>query len=150
MGHTYTSLAYHIVFSTKERRPLLSADIAARLVQFVGGILRERNGKLLAMNGPENHVHILGILAPKMSVSDHVRDIKSLTSGWIRDTFSTPAPFGWQEGYGGFSVGKSDLDRVIGYIETQPEHHRKTTFEEELVALLERAGIEYDPKYVFG
>ena len=148
MGHTYTSLTYHIVFSTKERRPLIDLNIMPRLLEFIGGVIHQREGKLLAMNGAADHVHILGNFAPKMAVSDQVRDIKALSSSWIKDNFGSQS-FAWQEGFSAFSVGTSSLDSVRRYIANQQTHHRTKTFDEELVALLNRAGIEYDPKYLF-
>ena len=149
MGHTYTNLLYHVVFSTKERRPLINDDLAPRLIQFTGGIIRERKGKLLAMNGSPDHMHLLGMFVPKMAVSDMVRDIKSLTSAWVRDVFPNLKQFAWQEGYSAFTVGKSNLDSAMAYIGNQQAHHKKKTFDEELIELLERAGIEYDPRYLF-
>ena len=149
MGHTYTNLMYHVVFSTKQRRPLIKSDLSPRLVKFVGGIIRKRSGKLLAMNGPEDHVHLLGIFPPKMAVSDQIRDVKSLSSGWIHDTFNNQKQFAWQEGYSAFSVSKSTVRQVVQYIENQHEHHKKLTFEDELIALLEKHGIEYYRRYVF-
>ena len=148
VGHTYTNLAYHVVFSTKKRRRLIGPDLRPRLTQFVGGIIRQREGKLLAMNGAEDHTHLLAVLVPKRAVSDQVRDIKALSSGWIHDTFDNLKDFSWQEGYSAFSVGKSNLDSVRRYIDRQQEHHREISFEEELIALLERAGIEYDLRYL--
>ena len=149
MGQTYTSLTYHVVFSTKQRRASIGADLLPRLVQYVGGIIRKRDGKLLAMNGPEDHVHLLAILVPKMALSDQVRDIKAVSSGWIHESFPELKTFAWQAGYSAFSVGKANLDGVSRYIEGQQEHHRNVSFEEELISMLERAGIEYDQRYLF-
>ena len=149
IGHTYTCLVNHIVFSTKERRPLLNRGIFPSLVKFTGGIIRKRKGKLLAMNGTENHVHILGIFSPTIATSDLVRDLKALSSGWIHDNFPHQEIFAWQEGYSAFSVGKAGRENVIRYIKHQEKHHRKKTFEEELVEMLDRADIEYELKYLF-
>jgi len=149
MGHTYTSLAYHVVFSTKQRRAWLSEEVRPRLVEFVGGVVRQRKGRLLGMNGPGDHVHVLAILSAATALSAQVRDIKALSSGWIHDTFAGLGAFAWQEGYSAFTVGPGDLDRVRRYIARQQEHHKTTTFEQELIAMLDRAGVEYDPKYLF-
>ena len=148
MGHTYTSLVYHIVFSTRQRRHLIGDDLLPRLVKFVGGIIRKRTGKLLAMNGPEDHVHLLAGLCPKLAVSDQVRDIKALSSGWVRDLSPSFKLFGWQEGYAAFSVGNSNISKVARYIQRQQEHHREVSFEEEFISMLDRAGIDYDPRHV--
>ena len=101
------------------------------------------------MDGDEDHVHVLAILSLAMAMSDQVRDIKALSSGWIHDTFSDLSGFTWQSGYSAFSVGKANLDNVLRYIQRQEDHHRRESFEEELIDLLQRAGVEYDPKHVF-
>jgi REP element-mobilizing transposase RayT len=149
MGHTYTTLMYHGVFSTKERREILRPDILPQLIKVVGGIIRGRDGKLLAMNGTRNHVHLLTIFHPKHAISDMFRDFKAASSDWVHDTFPELRDFAWQSGYSAFSVSRSVAPKVEAYIAGQEEHHRKQTFEEELVALLKRHGIEYDPRYVF-
>ena len=148
MGHTYTNLTYHCVFSTRQRRPWLNADVMPRLTQFVGGIIRQREGKLLAMNGRDDHVHLLAIFPAKRALSDLLRDIKAASSGWIHDTFPDLVAFAWQEGYGAFTVCQSIKKDVIRYIDRQEEHHKEMTFEKEFILLLERNGIEYDPRYV--
>ena len=149
MGHTYSNLVCHIVFSTKHRRADLTLDILPRLIEYAGGIIRNRDGKLLAMNGVSDHMHMLVILAPKHAISDQVRDIKAGMSKWIHDNFTSLKSFAWQEGYAIFSVSKSVTQTVIDYISSQTEHHHKMTFEEELLALLQKHGIDYDPRYVF-
>jgi REP element-mobilizing transposase RayT len=148
MGHTFASHIYHIVVSTKERRRFLSTELNERLAPFVGGIIRERDGKLLAMNGADDHVHLLAILPPKTAVSEQVRDIKAISSGWIGGNFADLRLFQWQGGYSSFTVGVDSLPRVKKYIAGQREHHRTQTFEEELIAMLKRAGIEYDIRYL--
>lgn len=148
MGHTYTNLMYHCVFSTSQRRPFLTADLMERLVPFAGGLIRKRDGKLLAMNGPADHVHLAAIFRPKVAVSDLLRDIKAGSSGWVHENFPALKDFAWQEGYSAFTVSKSNAPKVVKYIQHQLEHHKTMTFEEELKALLEQHGIEYDPRYV--
>ena len=150
MAHTYTSLMYHCVFSTKQRRRMLSQDLFNRLVPFVGDILRKRGGKLLAMNGPKDHAHLLALLPPTGAVSDQLRDIKAGSSKWIHETFPDQRAFAWQEGYSAFSVSKSVAPKVVSYIENQEERRRTMSFEEELVQLLDKHGIEYDPQWLSG
>ena len=150
MAQTFAKLSYHGVFSTKNRAAMLTEQIMPELVKGVGGIIRDRDGKLLAMNGTDNHVHLLAMFHPKRAVSDMFRDIKSVATDWIHATFPTHASFAWQDGYGVFSVSESGIERVMAYIENQPQHHRSTSFEDELLALLERHGIDYDSRYVFG
>jgi REP element-mobilizing transposase RayT len=149
MSHTYTTLMCHGVFSTKHRAALLKSEMMPELVKVVGGIVRDRDGKLLAMNGTSNHVHLLMIFHPKLALSDLFRDIKAVSSNWVHEKFPGSTGFGWQEGYGAFSVSRSNATKVEAYIANQEEHHRTQTFEEELIALLERHGVVYDKRYVF-
>jgi len=149
MGHTYANVMIHGVFSTRGRRPMLNAPAMPELAKVIGGILRKRQGKLLALNGPDNHVHLLGIFHPKHALSDQFRDIKAISSRWVRERPGGPASFAWQTGYAAFSVSRSNAAQVESYIAGQAEHHRRQTFEEELVALLKRHGIDYDPRYTF-
>jgi len=142
MAHTFTKLMYHVVFSTAGRRKWLPADVKARLVEFAGGVVRQRGGTLLAMNGTEDHVHLLVALPAAKAVNDQVRDIEALSSGWMNDRFRELGDFRWQDGYSAFTVGAQNVDPVKRYIANQEAHHRQTTFEEELLALLDRAGIE--------
>lgn len=150
MGHTYANVMVHGVFSTKHRRPFLTNEIMPELVKVIGGIIRKRDGKLLAMNGTENHVHLLGVLHPKHAISEQFRDIKAISSNWIHERFPALKDFAWQTGYAAFSVSRSNAAQVQAYIAGQAEHHRGRTFEEEFAALLQRHGIEYDQEYVFG
>jgi len=149
MGHTYSNVMCHVVFSTKNRKPMLDSAAMPELARVVGGILRRRGGKLLAMNGTENHVHLLAVFPPKLSISDHVRDIKAVSSGWMHEKFLRADGFAWQIGYSVFSVSKSNASAVERYIAGQAEHHRRRSFEQELIALLKKHGLEYDTKYVF-
>jgi REP element-mobilizing transposase RayT len=149
MAHTHTVLLYHIVFSTKGRRRLLTSPVLDRLIEFAGGIVRQRGGRLFAMNGAPEHVHLLAGLAPKAALADQVRDIKSISSGWLRDNFPHMDTFAWQEGYSAFTLSGSSRGPVEKYIAGQEEHHRQKTFEEELIEMLERAGVEYDKRFVF-
>ena len=142
-------MLYHIVYSTKQRRPMLAVESIDRLAKFTGGLIRDRAGKLLAMNGTENHVHLLASLTPTIGISDQVRDIKAISSGWIKNKVPRMESFAWQGGYSAFSVGKTAQADVERYIAAQAEHHRKRTFEEELLGILERAGVDYDPRFVF-
>ena len=148
MGHTYTNLMYHIVFSTQERRPWLTGEMKPRLVQMAGGILRDDGGKLLLMNGPADHVHLLALVSPKVAISDAVRDLKAGTSKWVHQEFPGMTDFAWQEGYAAFTVSKSGAQSVLAYIENQEEHHRKKSFSEELIEFLERHEIQYNPEYL--
>ena len=145
---SYTNHNYHIVYSTKNRQPILSASILPQLVQYSGGIIRNLKGALLEANGPEDHFHLVAILPATLAVSDFVRDLKAGTSGWIHKTFPKLSNFAWQDGYASFSVSHSGVPRVIEYVRNQQEHHKKMSFQEELTALLKRHEIQFDPRYI--
>jgi REP element-mobilizing transposase RayT len=149
MGHTYANLVFHTVFSTKQRRPLIHDSLRDRLHQYMSGVARGEFRGALAIGGTENHIHGLIVLPPALSVSDALGKWKTLSSKWVHETFPTEADFGWQEGYGAFTVSQSNVSQVAAYIEGQAEHHKKMAFEEEFVALLSKHGIEYDPRYVW-
>jgi REP element-mobilizing transposase RayT len=138
-----------LIWSTKHRQSILSGDIRDRLFQYIGGIIRNDGGKLLAAGGMPDHVHLLADLGKQQSVSDAVRDIKSNSSGWIHQTFPELKLFAWQSGYGAFTVSYSNTETVKHYIANQAEHHRQRTFQEEFVEFLRRHGIEYDERYLW-
>jgi REP element-mobilizing transposase RayT len=136
------------VFSTKGRKPFFDAGGSEHLNAYFGGIIRDTKDKLHAVNSVTDHVHLAIGLHPGNSVSSLARVIKTNSSKWIRQTLGMDS-FAWQEGYSAFSVSYSGMNKVIEYIENQQKHHQKLTFEEELIKLLEKHQIEYDPKYVF-
>jgi REP element-mobilizing transposase RayT len=144
---SYTSLMYHIVFSTKQRKRFLRAEVLPRMCHYLGGIAREEKGTLLAADGWDDHVHLALTVSPMQSISDTVRVLKTNSSKWVHQTYPALGEFAWQDGYGAFSVSKSAMPRVIGYIEGQREHHQKMTFQEEFQALLKGHGIEYNERY---
>jgi REP element-mobilizing transposase RayT len=149
MAHTYTHLLTHIIFSTKDRAPLLDAGLKERLFPYLGGIIRAHDGKALIINGPSDHVHILASIAAKHSLSDLMRELKADSSGWVHKTFRDRKSFRWQTGYGAFSVSHSSLADVEKYIANQEEHHRRVPFQEEFLAFLKRHEIEYDERYLW-
>ncbi len=146
---SYISLKYHLVFSTKDRKPFLPVEIMSRLGPYVGGIIRDLHGDMLAANGPADHIHIATILDQKVPLMDVLGRIKANSSKWIHQTFDGLADFAWQEGYAAFSVSHSASDQVIQYVRRQIEHHSKMDFKQELRALLDRHGIVYDEKYLW-
>ena len=145
---SYTNLHHHIVFATKNRRAMLIHRIMEQLLPYMGGIIRNLDGTMLAANGPEDHLHILATLPPTIAPCDFIRDIKASTSKWIHKTFPEMVSFCWQDGYAAFSVSHSVVPQVIDYIHNQQEHHKEKTFEEELIALLELHEIEFDARYI--
>jgi len=146
---SYLSLHYHIIFATKHRQPLIADDLAPRLHEYLGGIVRGVGGQLLIAGGIPDHVHLLVRLKATRALSDVVRDVKANSSGWVHDTFPQYAGFGWQTGYAAFAVSLSGLPDVREYIATQAEHHREMTFEDEFVAFLKKHEIEYDERYLW-
>jgi REP element-mobilizing transposase RayT len=132
------------VFSTKERRRLITLDMQPRLWAYLGGIARENKMKALCVGGVEDHVHVLLTLPAVLSISKAVQLIKGNSSKWIHETFPAQRDFAWQEGYAAFSIGISGVDDTIKYIQSQAEHHRTRTFKEELIAFLNKHGLEYD------
>jgi len=139
----------HCTFSTKERYPWINSDLESRLWPYIGGIAREHRMKALAIGGVFDHVHALLSLPSTMSFAKAVQLIKGGSSKWIHDEFRHLKKFEWQEGYGAFSVSASQVARTIAYIERQKEHHRKRTFKEEFITLLDKHHVVYDPRYVF-
>lgn len=148
MPNSYTNLLYHIVCGTKDRRPLISNQWRGEFDRYVGGLVSENGGELLDIGGMPDHVHLSIRLRPDISVSDLMCFIKANSSGWIHKQGFSPE-FRWQDGYGAFTVSKSQMPAVSHYIRTQPEHHRRKTFPEEFAELLERHGIPYDPRYLW-
>jgi putative transposase len=149
MPHTYTSLFFHCVFSTKNRRPWLAPEIRDRLWPFMGGIAREQGFVALTVGGTEDHAHVLLSLPSTLAVAKAVQLVKAGSSGWVSKTFPSLRDFEWQEGYGAFSISVSHKKDTIAYIERQVVHHRRKTFKEEFVAFLKKHGIEYDERYIW-
>lgn len=149
MASTLTNLVYHFVFSTKARNDLISPELAAELYPYIGGVIRGEKGRLLKIGGTANHVHILAMFSPSVSVSEMLRRIKGNSSKWINERKRLRIPFSWQRGYGAFSVSESMLGRVSKYIEDQEDHHKKMTFKEEFLLLLKKHNIEYEERYIW-
>jgi len=150
MANTYTSLHYHVVFSTKNREPWIDHEIEARVWSYLAGIALEQGMKPLRIGGMPDHVHVLLAIPARTSVSSAVQRLKGPSSKWFHQTFPKTRGFAWQDGYGAFTVGKSQIQDVDAYIASQREHHSKKTFQEEFLAMLKRYEIDYDPKFVWG
>jgi len=148
MSHTHTNLLTHIIFSTKDRMPLIDSDVKPRLHAYIGGIVRELKGTALSVNGTTDHVHLLVGLLPTVAISDAVRVIKANSSRWMREQVRVEK-FGWQSGYGAFSVSQSNAQAVLAYISHQQEHHRKISFKEEFIAFLKKHDIQYDEHFLW-
>ena len=147
MPSTHLSLHYDIVFGTKNHEPILQPSWRGKLHAYLGGIIRTANGIAESVGGVSDHVHLLIGLRANHCLADVLRELKSVSSGWIRDEIGV-SNFAWQEGYGGFTVSASQYETVRRYIEKQEEHHRTLTFREEYLELLRRPKIEFDARYL--
>lgn len=150
MPQSYTDINLHFIFGTKERRRLITPDLNDRLYAYIGGTVANERGRLLVAGGMPDHVHLLISMPGQMSASDMMRLVKTNSSRWVHETFPGMGEFGWQDGFGAFSVSHSAIERVREYIERQAEHHRTMTFEEEFAEFLNRHEIAFDPRYLPG
>ena len=149
MAQTLVSLYVHIIFSTKYRRNIILPEDEPDLFAYMGGIANNNESKLLAAVGTANHVHLLASQSKKIGVSELVGDIKRDSSVWIKDRGIRYAQFHWQDGYGAFSVGYTQLNAVKRYIARQKEHHARISFEDEFRYFLKKYDMEYDERYVW-
>ena len=150
MANTYTSLFYHVTFSTKDRIHWIKREIENRVWEYAGGVARQHKMSALEIGGFPDHLHALIMAPPTISPSQIAQILKGDSSKWIHDSFQEMKMFSWQDGYGAFTVSKSKTPEVIQYIKNQREHHRHRTFQEEYLELLEKHGIQYDERYLWG
>ena len=150
MPQSLAKILVHTVFSTKERRPFLrDRNLREELHRYLGGILTQHDCQPIIVGGVEDHVHILGTLARTCDAATMVKELKRGSSLWLKTKGDDLQDFAWQNGYGIFSIGFSQIGAVRDYIAGQEEHHRKVTFQDELRALLRRYEIEFDERYVW-
>lgn len=136
------------MFSTKDRRPLITPEYEVRLYDYLGGTIRKVGGISLELNGTEDHIHVLAKLRPDCALSNVLRDLKANATGWMHDIFPSLKSFSWQRGYGAFTVSQSHVKTVRQYIARQKEHHRKVSFRDEFIQFLRENGIEYDERFI--
>jgi putative transposase len=146
---TYTQMYVHIVIAAKGRENLLTKNIRPRIIEYVSGIITTLKHKSLIVNGYIDHIHVLFGMNPSVSISDTVHDIKRGSSLFINSNKLVNGRFYWQEGYGGFTYSRNQLDYIFNYIKTQEEHHSLAGFRKEYETLLINYEIEYDNKYLF-
>jgi len=149
MANTYTQLYIQIVIVVKGRHCLIPAGKKENLYKYITGIIRNKNHKLLVINGISNHIHILIGLNPVDALSNLVKEVKRCSTNFVNEQKWLKGNFSWQEGYGAFSYSRSQLEKVINYINNQENHHKKKTFREEYIALLKKFEIEYEERYIF-
>jgi len=147
MPSTFLSLHYHLVFSTKEREPIINSSWRSSLHQYLGGTVNGLGGKSEIIGGTVDHVHLLVELRATHTLSDCMRELKKTSSKWVHETILQPT-FAWQEGYAAFTVSASGIDEVRRYIENQEEHHRDRSFREELKIMLQRSRVKFEEKYL--
>jgi putative transposase len=149
MANTYTQLYIQFVFAVQNRMSLIKEDWQTDLYKYMTGIIGQQEHKLLAINGIPDHIHILISMNPRQAPSDLMYHVKRSSSIWINDNKLCPGKFAWQEGFGAFSYGKSQIPTIARYIENQQQHHSKRTFIEEYIGFLKAFGIEFDERYIY-
>ena len=150
MPHSDVSCYMHYIFSTKGRLRNITSDITTKRWPYMGGVARQNNMKPLAIGGTDDHAHLLLALPSTIAVAKGIQLIKGGSSKWISETFPSRRGFEWQEGYGAFSVSVSGSEKTISYILNQEEHHRRRSFKEEFLAFLNKHGMQYDERHVWG
>ncbi len=149
MANTFTQIHIHAIFTVQNRDCVIKNHWKDELYMYITGIIQNHNHKLLRINGMPDHLHILFGMRPTQTISDLMQHVKGDSSKWINEKKFTNSRFSWQEGYGAFSYGKSQLPKLINYINTQEEHHRKKTFVEEYEEFLKAFEIDYDQRFIF-
>jgi REP element-mobilizing transposase RayT len=149
VSQTLVSLLVHIVFSTKNRADLITPDVEPDLFAYLSGILNHHESRCLSVGGTANHLHLLVSLSKNFAVSHVVGELKKSSSKWVKTKGATFRNFGWQDGYGAFSIGESNMEALKRYIARQKEHHRGRTYESEMLSLLKKYGVKYDEEYLW-
>jgi putative transposase len=147
MSHTYAQNVIHVVFGTKDRRKAIPQPLQPRMWAYIAGICQKIGILVHAVGGMDDHIHFLIQVPPSLAVAKAVLAIKSNSSRWASEE---GCKFAWQQGYAAFSVSSSNVPAVVRYIQNQPAHHKKMSFDVEFLALLKKHGIQFDPKFVFG
>lgn len=149
MAGTFTQIYIQVVFAVRGRESVIHSSWEQEIYKYISGIVRNKDQKMLAINGMPDHLHYLIGMKPSCCLSDLVREIKKSSNDFIKEKEFSPYKFQWQEGYGAFSYSHSSLDKVIGYIQKQKEHHQKQTFKEEYTKMLRKFQIEFRDEYLF-
>lgn len=149
MANTYNQIFIHLVFAVKYRDAIISQSWRQELYNYMTGLIGTRGHKVYAIGGMSDHIHILMSMSPKQSISELVLEVKRASTLWIKEKGYVRCQFAWQEGYGAFSYGKSQIDNVVRYIQNQETHHAKRSFRDEYVSFLNLFNVEYDEKYIY-
>jgi putative transposase len=148
MPQSFVQIYVHMVFHTKNNLPLIREETDSELYSYMGGILKNCKSIPIKIGGTADHIHILCTLPKTMALSDLMEEVKKSSSKWIKTKGDHYRSFYWQDGYGGFSVGKTSVDLVSDYVSNQKKHHCKVTVKEEYIKLLEENGVEFDERYI--
>ncbi|PWN07287.1 IS200/IS605 family transposase [Rhodohalobacter mucosus] len=149
MANTYTQIHIHVICAVKNRQSMIHSSWEDQLYKYITGIVQNQGHKLMQVNGMPDHVHLLIGYRPIQSLSDLMKNVKQDSSRWINHTRLAEGRFAWQEGYGAFSHSKSQVRKVISYIQNQKEHHKKKSFREEYLEFLKKWDVEFDERYIF-
>lgn len=144
---SYHQHIYHIVFRTKNSHLTINQENASQLYAYITGVIKNKNSHLYRINGVENHLHVLTDIHPSVAPADFVREIKVSSSMWMKRSGLFPLFKGWADGYGSFTCGFKDLGRLIDYVKSQQEHHRKRAFEDEYRRVILESGVKIDDRY---
>lgn len=149
MAQSLSKILVHIVFGTKDRQPSIPTDLAPDLHAYIAGACRGQGSEAFRVGGTTDHVHIACTLPRTLPISKLIEEIKKTSSSWFKQRDVRCRGFAWQGGYGAFSLGASQLDDLIQYIDNQVEHHKRRSFREELLTFFKRYGIQYDERYLW-
>ena len=149
MPQSLAKLIVHVIFSTKNRADLITPTVEPDLFGYMSGLISNNQSRLIAANGTANHVHLLVSLGKTIALSELIGDIKRDSSKWLKTQSRNFQDFRWQEGYGAFSVGQTEIEKVTAYIARQKDRHAQTSFENELRHFLDKYSVSYDERYVW-
>jgi putative transposase len=149
MANTYTQIYFHVVFAVKGRQNHISKIWEDELYKYITGITSGKNQKMMIINGVPNHVHLLLGTKPNCNLSDLIRDIKANSSKWINEKGFVKGKFEWQTGFGAFTLGQSQIPKIVAYIKNQKEHHKEQSFKEEYMSFLEAYAVDFTHEYLF-
>jgi putative transposase len=149
MPQSLSNLLIHLIWSTKDRHPWLTPDIREKTHAFLAGVVRQKDCEAYRVGGVADHVHLGIRLSRTLSVADLVKEVKTASSKWLKEQGPTFTDFYWQQGYGAFSVGISQKETLLHYIDSQEEHHRTRTFQDEYRVFLKKYGVDYDERFVW-
>lgn len=150
MGQSLVKNYIHIVFSTKNHKPMITPFYEEELHSYIGGVCKNLDCQPIKIGGYNDHVHILCMLSKKIALMKLIEEVKSHSSKWMKTKEESLKNFYWQDGYGTFSVNPSEVDTVVAYITNQHNHHRTLSFKEEFRAFLDKYKVDYDERYVWG